>query len=118
MTPSSDFIAGRAPAGGHLLSRQRARTNIPGDRSRSTQGGVGRTSTSRYATEAMFTRFCQGLSHASTAGRERYGIGLATVGEIEVDVRRGSDVPTDAARHATTGRGDEMRLEVGGSQHR
>ncbi len=37
----------------------------------------------------MFTRFCQGLSHASTAGRERYGIGLATVGEIEVDVRRG-----------------------------
>ncbi|WP_123024440.1 sensor histidine kinase [Mycolicibacterium stellerae] len=33
-------------------------------------------------TETLFARFAHGQSHTSTAGRERYGIGLALVGEI------------------------------------
>lgn len=32
----------------------------------------------------LFTRFARGVSHTSTAGRERYGIGLALVREIAV----------------------------------
>lgn len=53
------------------------------------------------ARETMFTRFSHGLSHTSTAGRERYGIGLALVREIVVAHRGDIDVAETPGGGAT-----------------
>jgi signal transduction histidine kinase len=49
----------------------------------------------------LFTRFAHGLSHTSTAGRERYGIGLALVREIAVAHRGDIDVAETPGGGAT-----------------
>jgi signal transduction histidine kinase len=49
----------------------------------------------------LFTRFAHGLSHTSTSGRERYGIGLALVREIALAHRGDIDVAETPGGGAT-----------------
>jgi signal transduction histidine kinase len=60
--------------------------------------GVGIEST---ALETLFTRFSHGQSHTSTAGRQRYGIGLALVREIVLAHRGGIGVTQTPGGGAT-----------------
>jgi signal transduction histidine kinase len=58
------------------------------------------------AVGTLFARFSHGQSHTSTAGRERYGIGLALVREIAL--AHGGDVGVAQ----TPGGGATFRLHV------
>ena len=53
------------------------------------------------AVATLFTRFSHGQSHTTTAGRQRYGIGLALVREIVLAHRGGIDVTQTPGGGAT-----------------
>jgi signal transduction histidine kinase len=53
------------------------------------------------AVATLFTRFSHGQSHTATAGRQRYGIGLALVREIVLAHRGGIDVTQTPGGGAT-----------------